>query len=188
MPGEAVAAAKDSQVAVAKWPWFAIRVRSRFDKVVSENLRSRNYESFATLHRVQRRWANRNREIEIPLFPGYVFCRFDPQARLPVLTCPGVVHLVCFGDGPVPLDEAEVEAVYAALHSNLPVEACPFVQAGQRVRVEQGSLAGVEGLVVRVKNRVRLVVSITLLQRSVAVELDTDRVSVVSNNRPYSFR
>jgi transcriptional antiterminator NusG len=163
----------------AKWPWFAIRVRSRFDKAVSEGLRSRNYESFAALYRVKRRWANRNREVEMPLFPGYVFSSFDPNNRLPILMCPGVVHLVGFGDGPTPVDENELEAVRAALRSRLTVEPCDFIAAGQRVRVEDGSLAGVEGLVLRVKSRLRLVISVTLLQRSVVVELDTDRVSVV---------
>lgn len=165
--------------AAIKWPWFALRVRSRFDKVVTESLHSRGYESFAALHRVRRYWANRYRQVELPLFPGYVFCSFDPQDRLPVLSCPGVVHLVGFGDRPTPVDESEIEAVRTAILSDLHVEPCAFIAAGQRMRVERGSLAGVEGLVVRVKSQLRLVISITLLQRSVAVELDTDRVSVV---------
>jgi transcription antitermination factor NusG len=105
------------------------------------------------------------------VFPGYVFCRFDVLNRLPILKTPGVAHVVGIGRAPHPLDEQEVQSLRVLVGSELPVDPWPFVQVGQRIDIVGGPLAGASGLLLHVKGKDRLVVSISLLQRSVAVEV-----------------
>jgi transcription antitermination factor NusG len=153
-------------------PWFAIRVRSNFEKVAAIALRNRGYVEFLPVHMCRRRWSDRYKIIERPLFPGYVFSRFDPNKRLPILSTPGVVHIVGFGNVPVPVDSAEIAAIEAIVKSGLAAEPYPFLQVGDRILIEEGPLAGLEGILVESNRRCRLVAAITLLQRSVAVEID----------------
>jgi transcription antitermination factor NusG len=110
--------------------------------------------------------------VELPLFPGYVFCRFNPADRLPILTAPGVVQIVGVGKVPAPVDDNELAAVRRILDSRLLAEPWPFLNVGERVLVAHGSLNGLEGIIVALKKNCRLVVSVTLLNRSVAVEID----------------
>jgi transcription antitermination factor NusG len=109
-----------------------------------------------------------------------VFCRFNPKNILPVLKLPGVTGVVSFGQGPHPLDESEIERIRTVAESGLPVQPWPYLHVGERVRIEAGALSGLEGVLVQVKNEFRLVVSLNLLQRSVAVEVDSDRVHSIS--------
>jgi len=162
--------------------WFAVRVRSQFEQIVSSALRARDIEEFLPLVRVRRQWSDRVKEIDVPLFPGYVFCRFDPSRRVPVLACPGVVNVVSFDARPAPIPAEEIEWVRALVASSLGVQPHPFLSSGEAVRISHGPLAGVEGVVVEVKNRFRLVVSVSLLQRSVSVEIDRAWVSSVSQH------
>lgn len=143
------------------------------------HLRERNYEVLLPAYRVQRRWSDRVKVVEKPLFPGYLFCSFRPHLRLPVLTAPGVLHIVGIGREPVPVDESEMEAVLATLQSGVMVRPSPFLQVGERVVVEEGPLAGVEGIVTQLKGAYRLVVSISLLQRSIAAEIDREWIRPV---------
>jgi len=161
--------------------WFALHVRTRFEKVVARNLRGKGYEEFLPLYRRSNRWSDRVKEIELPLFPGYVFCRFNPQDRLPVLTVPGVNTIVGIGKNLMPVDESELDAVRAVLQSRAHCEPWPYLEVGQRVWVEHGPLAGTQGMVMMVKNTYRLVISVNMLQRSVAVEIDRDCLKPVSN-------
>ncbi len=154
--------------------WYALHVRSRFEKVVSRNLRGKGYDEFLPLYRRSSRWSDRIKEIELPLFPGYVFCRFNPQDRLPILTIPGVNAVVGVGKNLLHVEESELDAVRAVLKSGSFCEPWPFLEVGQRVRVEYGPLAGTEGLVIMLKNSFRLVISVNMLQRSVAVEIDRE--------------
>ena len=156
--------------------WFAIRVKSRAEKLVASIARNKGFEQFLPLYRTRRRWSDRYKSLELPLFPGYVFCRLDPNDRLPLLTIPGVLHLVGIGRVPIPIDPAEMAAVRAAVASGLGTEPFPFLTVGQRVRLEDGPLAGMEGLLTEVHKQHRLVVSLTLLQRSVAVQIERDWV------------
>lgn len=126
------------------------------------------------------RWSDRVKTVEKPLFPGYVFCGFDPHRRLPILTTPGVLHIVGFGKEPVPVDDVELEAVRATLRSGLLVRPWPFLQVGERVVVERGPLAGVEGRISQFKGAFRLVVSISLLRRSIAAEIERGWIRPVS--------
>jgi transcription antitermination factor NusG len=152
--------------------WYAIRVRSQNEDLVARHLRVRGLESFLPVHKQQHRWSDRFKEIELPLFPGYVFCQFDPLNRLPVLTVPGVVHVVGTGKTPVPIDEDEIAAIQAAVKSGFSTQPWPFVEIGQRVRIEYGPLCGIEGLLLGFRGHHRIVLSITLLQRSVTVEIN----------------
>jgi len=154
--------------------WFALRVKSRREKLVASIAHNKGFEEFLPLYQSRRRWSDRYKSVELPLFPGYVFCRLNPQDRVPLLTIPGVLHFVGIGRIPIPIDPAEIGAVQAAIRSGLGTEPCPFLAVGQHVRLEAGPLAGMEGLLVEVRKQHRLVVSLSLLQRSVAVQIDRD--------------
>jgi len=158
--------------------WFALRVKPQHEKVVSTMLASTGYQSFLPVykHRSQRR--GHREELELPLFPGYVFCSFDPLHRLPIVMIPGVVHVVSFGRAPVPIDDLEINSLRTVTELNLRADPHEFLQAGQRVRIVKGALAGVEGILLDRKKSFRLVMSITLLERSVMVEIDEDWVEV----------
>jgi transcription antitermination factor NusG len=159
--------------------WFALRVRSNFEQTTSTILRRKGYEELLPTYRRRMRLPGRFAEAEAPLFPGYVFARFDPQARLPILMTPGVVHIVGTGKTPEPIAEWEMRNIRRIAASKVAAEPWPFTKIGQRITIRRGSLEGVEGLLLKVKNRRRLVASITMLQRSVAVEIDDDWVRPV---------
>ena len=157
--------------------WFAVRVKSNRERTVAASLDHRGFESFVPFYRVRRQWSDRVVEHELPLFAGYVFCRLDPRARLPVLTIPGVVLFVSFGQFPARIDDSEIANLQTIAGTQLPAAPWPYLRQGQRVRIDRGPLKDLEGLLVEVKNRFRLVVSVTLLQRSVAVEVDRDSIT-----------
>jgi transcription antitermination factor NusG len=152
--------------------WFALNTKLRHEDFVARQVSAKGYEVFLPVYKARRRWSDRVKELELPLFPGYLFSRFDPTHRLPILTTPRVIQIVGVGKTPLPVDENEIVALQAAAHSGLAREPWPFVQIGQRVRVEHGPLCGVEGTLLNVKGAHRLVLSVTLLQRSVALEID----------------
>ena len=156
--------------------WYALHVRERFEKIVSTNLTGKGYEVFLPTYSSRRRWSDRIKVIEMPLFSGYVFCRFYFGERLPILTVPGVQHVVSFGQTVTPVDPTELNALRSAVDSGLPCEPWPYLEVGHRVRVENGPLTGLEGFVLDITKPCKLVISLNLLSRSVAVELD--RVSV----------
>jgi transcription antitermination factor NusG len=160
--------------------WYALHVRTRFEKVVARNLQAKGYEEFLPLYRRTSNWSDRKKVLELPLFPGYVFCRFNVENRLPVLTIPGVNAIVGIGKTLMPVEEREINDIRTVLDSNSLCEPCPFLQVGQRVSVEHGPLAGTHGIVTIVKNTCRLVISVNLLQRSVAVEIDRDCLKPIS--------
>jgi transcription antitermination factor NusG len=118
-------------------------------------------------------------QVQLPLFPGYVFCKFDPQYRLPVLTTAGVVSIISSGRMPLPIPAAEISAIRTAIESDLSISPCDYLKVGQRVRVREGSLYGVEGILLRKKNDWRIVLSVDLLERSISVEIDQDSVEAV---------
>ena len=160
-------------------PWYALRVRSHYERVVATSLNHKGYREFVPYYRAKRRWSDRTKIVEFPLFPGYVFCRFDPEKRLPILQTPGVVSVVSFGKKFIPVDEKEIESIRAIVTAGCEVRPWPYLRVGQRVRIRGGALDGVEGLLLEVKNETRLVVSISLLQRSVAAEIDRGSIEPV---------
>jgi transcription antitermination factor NusG len=157
-------------------PWFAIYVRSHFERAVEQCLKGKGYQSFSPFYQTIRKRSGRTKTLDQPLFPGYVFCSFNPQKRLPVLTTPGIVNIVGSGNVPEPITLSEIRSIQKVAESGQPVQPWPFLQQGQKIRIEAGPLTGTEGTLLRVKNEVRLVVSVTLLQRSLAVELDQELV------------
>ena len=162
--------------------WYALRVKSNFEKTSALILSGKGYETYVPSYRQLRRWSDRTNVTEVPLFPGYVFAQFDFDRRLPILTTPGVVHVVPPHRAPIAVDEVELNSVRAAVNSGLPVGPYPFLKAGQPVVITRGSMTGLEGILVQVKRGFRLVISVTLLQRSVAVEVDRDWVRPLSAN------
>lgn len=172
----------DSSVSMENvvFPWFALRVKSNFEVTSSIHLRDRGFEQYVPSYKVDTRWSDRKKVIEKPLFPGYVFCRMNPQDRLPVISAPGVLSAVGFGKTPAPIPEHEIEAIRAILSAGLKVKPWPFLQVGQRVLIQRGALEGVEGILLRFKKTCRVVVSITLLQRSISAEVDEDMVRPIS--------
>lgn len=157
-----------------QFPWYALRVQSRFGSLASATLRGKGYEEFFPLYRSRRRWSDRVKELELPLFPGYSFCRFDVSHRLPILTTPGVIGIVGIGKIPAPVDLDEIEAVRLILRSGLAAQPWPLLRVGSKVYIERGPLVGLEGIVTNTDKVFRLIVSVSLLQRSVAVEIDRE--------------
>jgi transcription antitermination factor NusG len=158
-------------------PWYGIRTKHNHESAAASALELKGYEPYLPLYRCRRRWSDRVIESRVPHFPGYVFCRFDATRRLPILTTPGVISIVGFGKGPTPISESEIEAIQTVLRSGFPAEPCPFLHEGQCIRVNKGPLEGLEGLLLKKKSEWRMVVSITMLQRSVSVEIDREWVS-----------
>jgi transcription antitermination factor NusG len=139
---------------------------------VAGHLRGIGYEEFLPLYKCRKRWSDRIKEVQAPLFPGYLFCRFDPQNRLPILKTPGVIQIVGYNRQPIPVDEDEVKSIQTLVTSGIPNQPWPFLKVGERVQIEAGPLRGLEGVLTEFKGNRRLILSVSLLQRSVAVEMD----------------
>jgi len=156
--------------------WYALYVRSRHEKIVESGLRGKGYDAFSPFYRTKRKRVDRIASIDVPLFPGYVFCHFDSNKRLPILTTPGIVRVAGPRNRPEPVDDHEIASIRTIALSGRPVEPWPFLTSGQRIRLQGGPLMGAEGIFLRVKNEYHLVVSITLLQRAVSVVVEKDAV------------
>lgn len=159
-----------------KESWYALYVRPRHERVIEQSLLGKGYVAFCPFYRARRKRSDRTKDVDVPLFPGYVFCRFDATQRLPILTTSGVVTIVGTRKLPEPVEEAEIESIQAIVKSGRAIQPWPFLRAGQKVRIQAGPLCGVEGTLLQVKNEYRLVASVSLLQRAVAVEVDQESV------------
>ncbi len=157
--------------------WFALRVKPNHEKRVSELIDFQGYEEFLPLYRVRRRWAQRTQDVDMPVFAGYIFCRFDRPAWAQIMKTPGIVDAVRFGTRLAPVDEDEISALQAVQRSRMAVHPWPYLQVGQTIRVTAGPLAGRRGILVELKGQTRLVLSISLLQRSVLVEMDREWIT-----------
>lgn len=158
------------ELAVARW--YAAYTNANHEKRVAEQLDVREVEHFLPLYESVRRWKDRRVMLQLPLFPGYVFVRMAQRDQLRVVQIPGVSRLVGFGGTPAALPEEEIEALRASLVSGVRAEPHPFLTVGRRVRVKSGPLAGITGILLRRKGKLRVVISIDLIQRSVAVDAD----------------
>lgn len=159
--------------------WFALQIRSRWEGTVAGLLRAKGLETFLPTYASKRQWSDRFKVVESPLFPGYVFCRFDVHNRLPVLITPGVIAVVGRGKTPVAVDDAEIVSIRAAIGSGLHVEPWPYIEIGERVRIQGDVLDGMEGILTSFKGSQRVVISVTLLRRSVALEIDRSRITAL---------
>jgi transcription antitermination factor NusG len=160
-------------------PWYAIRVMSNRERAVATLLQGRGFPVTLPLCRSRRNGTGRRRESV--LFPGYLFCSFDPNVLLPIISVPGVVHVVCRQRVPVAVDPVEMDVVRRLAEAGLNAEPCAWIAIGERVRVLQGPMAGVEGTLAREGSRDRIVISISLLMRSVMVELDRGAVESIAD-------
>jgi transcription antitermination factor NusG len=156
--------------------WYALQVRVRYEKRTAMLLREKGFDPFLPLRKCRRRWSDRHKDIEEALFPGYLFCRFALARRISIFSTCGVRGIVGNGRYPVAVDEAEIEAIQAIVASGIAAERWPYLRPRQPVCIEAGPLAGLRGEVIEFNNRRRLVVSVTLLQRAVSVEIDPDWV------------
>jgi transcription antitermination factor NusG len=157
--------------------WYVAHVRSRHEKHVARQLEERQIDHFLPLYCSIRRWKDRRKELEMVLFPGYIFVHLDLREWMPVLRIPGFVRLVGCNTQPVALPNGEIEALRHGFRQGINVQPHPFLKIGRRVRVRYGPLAGTEGILLRRKDRIRVVISIDLIMRSVAVELDEADIS-----------
>jgi len=168
--------AREASLPAAQTPapgnWYALYTCPHREKLVAEQIKRRSVPCFLPVYRSVRRWKDRRKELQLALFPGYVFVQMALEKKLQVLEIPGAVRLVSFNGQPAPLPASEIEMLRNRLSGVRGVEPHPYLCTGRRVRVRSGAMEGLEGIVVRRKDRCRVVFSINLLQRSVAVEVD----------------
>ncbi|MEO8049542.1 MAG: transcription termination/antitermination NusG family protein [Acidobacteriota bacterium] len=172
-------------------PWYALTVKHQHETAARSALEFKGFEALAPTYRARRRWSDRVKEIELPLFAGYIFCRFPYAERMQVIDAPGVAKVVEFGGAPAEISTAEIAAIRIVMASKLPVRPWPHLKPGDRLRVERGPLRGVEGTLLREeartepggRGRLQLVIGIEMLQRSLAVEVDADTVAPVQTRR-----
>ena len=156
--------------------WYAAYLHPRREKSVARQMQERGLHWFLPLYRSVRRWKDRRKEIELVLFPGYVFIYSALQDRLRVLQLPGVVRFVSFGGQPSSLPDREVETLRAGLKENIYAEPHPYLTAGRRVQVIRGPFLGTHGILIRRKDKFRVVISLALITRAVSVEVDASDV------------
>jgi transcription antitermination factor NusG len=165
--------------------WIAVQVRSGSEKSVSEGLEQRGYEQFFPCYEERRSRGSQKDVVQRPLFPGYVFCRYIRAPRYRILATPAVIRLVGAGNGLISIPDAEIDAIRCVMNSGLYSEPWKSLQVGQEVIVNRGALSGIRGTLVSVVRGTRLLVSIGLLGRAVAVEVNAEDVTpVVSFNTP----
>jgi transcription antitermination factor NusG len=156
--------------------WYALHAHYQHEKAVAQILTHKGFDVFLPLYDTAHRWKDRTKRLSLPLFPCYVFIQSGLDRRLQILSTPGVLGFVGWSGRAAPIPEAEIEAVLRTVESALRVEPHPFLKRGDWVRVKFGPLQGVEGMLVRKKNLFRLVLSVEMLQRSVAIEVDVTAV------------
>ena len=153
--------------------WYALYTHPRHEKVVARQLEERCVEAFLPLYRARRRWKDRRKEVDLALFPSYVFIRIGEQQKLQVLKVSGALNVVSFNGKMAPMPERQIEALRHALEKRIYAEPCPYLKVGRKVRVKAGPLAGAEGILSRKKDKFRVVISVEALMRSVAIEVDS---------------
>ena len=173
------------RVVATSGPWFAIYTRHQHEKAIAQILSAKGLEVFLPLYSATRRWKDRTMRLSLPLFPCYLFLRGMRERRLDVVTTPGIVSILSFNGEPAVIPETEIESVRKAVEWGNRVEPHPFLRCGDRVRVISGPLQGLEGILVRKKNLYRLVLSVEILERSAAVEVDVSSVERVASG-PHS--
>lgn len=161
-------------------PWYALTVKHQHEVAARSALEFKGFEALVPTYRARRRWSDRVKEIDLPLFAGYVFCRFEFSERVKVIDIPGVARVVEFGGVPAEISEAEIAAIRTVMDSKMPARPWPYLKPGDRVRVERGPLRGVEGTLLREeRDQLQLVIGIEMLRRSLAVEVEADMVTPV---------
>jgi transcription antitermination factor NusG len=168
--------------------WHAVYTRHQHERHVARNLESKGFETFLPLYAAARNWTDRIKIISLPLFPCYVFFRGAIDRRLAVLTTPGVQNIVSIANQAVVIQASEIEGLRQAVGSGARMEPHPFLKCGDWVRVQCGPLAGLEGVLVRKKNIYRLVLSVEMLGKAAAVEVDATLTKRIGSGRPMPER
>jgi transcription antitermination factor NusG len=167
-------------LAIESVQWFALQVKTRHEQAVAASLHGRDIESLVPVLKERRRWSDRLKTVQSPIFPGYVFCRLEQIARLAAVKTPGAIRLVSFGGRACPLEAPEIESLLALSATHVMAQPCGYLPVGQRVRLVDGPLAGLTGVLTRSDKANRLIVSIDILQRSIAVDVGDARVQSVA--------
>lgn len=164
--------------------WYAVRTKPQHEYAVGRIFDAKGYERLLPTYRTRVKWADRMKEMERPLFPGYVFCRFDARHRVPILNAAGVLDIVRIGGHPAPVEEHELENLKAAMTSGYTCLPWPHAEIGREIRIGFGPLTGVRGVIVEVKRRPRLVLSVSAVNRAILVEIDADVLAPSPTPRP----
>jgi len=164
--------AENRERALQLEPWYAVYTKHHHEKTASELLAGKGFEVFLPLYRAERRWKDRNKVVSLPLFPGYLFLRTSLGRRVEILRTPGVFWLVESAGRPCEVPDLEIEALRRVTESPARIAPHRFLKCGDAVRIREGALAGIEGILTRVRNRYRVVLSVELLQKSIAVEVE----------------
>lgn len=157
--------------------WYALKVHTRSEPIAAAALTNRGYELFAPAFRERRKYSDRMKVVEKAAFPGYLFCRFTEQDKVPVLSSPAVQSIVCTAGIPTPISDAEIDSIRRAMEAG--ARPVPYLSIGQRVRIEYGRLAGVEGILTRTGAQIRVTLSVDALHRSIALIVDSDQVRAI---------
>jgi transcriptional antiterminator NusG len=164
--------------------WYALRTKSNQEKIAAASLEAQAFQQYLPLYRKRTLWSDRVIETSVALFPGYVFCRFDGTYRISILHTLGVVSIVSFAGQLAPIADSEIEAIRNVLGSGRVAEPYPYLYEGQEIQVDKGPLRGLEGILIK-KGTWRIVISLHMLCRSVAVEIDSDSITpIVKTNAP----
>jgi transcription antitermination factor NusG len=157
--------------------WFAVQVTPRHEKKVASLLEYKNYRQFLPTAPVRRRWSDRVKVLDEPLFPCYVFCRSRSSRLGGLRGTPGIIRVVSFGGKPCPLADYEIENLLRVIESKRDVSACPYLATGQTVHVISGPLTGVRGIITQIKKRNRLVLSVDMIMKSLSIEIDESEIA-----------
>ena len=160
-------------------PWFALQVVPKHEKSVDRILECKGYDHFLPTYYVRRKWSDRVKVVEEPLFPGYVFCKSQKNLMEIIRGFPGIIRIVAFGGKPHPVPDKEIEALQQIVRGKREYSAFPYLNAGQKVQVMSGPLAGISGTIMQFKNRDRLVISLDVIMKSVSVEIDQSEVALL---------
>ena len=167
--------------------WYAVCVRHQNEQRVQSVLRYQGWETLVPLYHSRRQWSDRVKEIDAALFGGFVFCRFAPGERMRVEDTPGVLRIVSFCGAPAAIDLQEMEDIRLLSSARVALSPWPYLEAGDRVRVERGPLKGLEGILLKTPDGARLVVGVELLQRSIACQLEPDMVVPLWHKRNENY-
>jgi transcription antitermination factor NusG len=165
-----------SEVSYLQPHWYAVYTRSRHEKTVAEQLVHKSVDHFLPLYETVRKWKSGRFKVHLPLFPGYLFVHIPLRERLQVLQVPGVVQLVGSSGVPLALPQAEIETIRDAMSKGLQAHPHPYLKVGSRVRIIRGPLEGLHGILLRKKGKLRLVVSVELIMRSISIDVDASEV------------
>lgn len=169
-------------------PWYAIYTRHQHEKMVAQILTSKGFNTFLPLYATTHEWKDRKKALLLPLFPCYVFLKGDIHRRLQIVTTPGIYGLVSSAGQPAAIPDAEIEGIRRVVESRVRVEAHPYLECGQRVRIKCGPLTGIEGILVRKKNISRLVLSVEILGTAAAIEVAAFQVEALIASRLHDSR